>query len=271
MEGHGDLVPLRVFSVYLFSVTAPSARAPLPRRAPPPPFRLPPSKRRPGGAVASFVLHSLIVLLFVRHGVQWLLGGGGEEGPRGGGGGGSSAEVSYVQVPAMSASQQAKVSAPPAVPDVPLPVPEPVELEVPPPEFLPLVAVAPAASATTTTGDAGGGGPGTGPGTGGGSGAGTGPGAGNDSGPGRGGDPDYISPPYARTVLLPADCARGRFTVRFWVEDDGRVARVAVDPPPRNAGCRREMLDKMMGYQFLPARTRDGRAVASVYEVQLQH
>jgi hypothetical protein len=63
----------------------------------------------------------------------------------------------------------------------------------------------------------------------------------------------------------------GRFTVRFWVEDDGRVARVAVDPPPKNAGCRREMLDKMMGYRFLPARRRDGQAVASVYEVQLQH
>lgn len=221
--------------------------------------------------VVSFVLHSLIVVLFVRHGVQWLLGGGGEEGPRGGGGGGSSAEVSYVQVPALPAAERAEVAAPPVAPNVPLPVPEPVALDVPPPEFPPLVAVAPATFATTTTGDAGGGGPGTGPGTGGGSGAGTGPGAGNDSGSGRGGDAEYISPPYARTVLLPADCARGRFTVRFWVEDDGRVARVAVDPPPRNAGCRRAMLDKMMGYQFLPARARDGRAVASVYEVQLQH
>lgn len=258
-------------SVYLFSVTAPSAHASQPRRPPPPPFRLPPSKRRPGGAVASFLLHSLIVMLFVRHGVQWLLGGGGEAGPRGGGGGGSSVTVRYVQVPAASASEHATVSTAPAVPDVPLPVPEPVELDVPPPETAPLISVAPVAAATSTTGDVGGGGPGTGPGTGGGTGAGTGPGAGNDSGSGRGGDAEYIFPPYARTVLLPADCARGRFTVRFWVEDDGRVARVAVEPPPKNAGCRREMLDKMMGYQFLPARTRDGRAVASVYEVRLAH
>ncbi len=270
MEGHGNVVPLRVFSVYLFSVTAQSAPTPPPRRPPPPPFRLPPSKRRSGGVVVSFVLHLLIVSLFVRHGVHWVLGGGGKAGPRGGGGG-SSAEVSYVQVPAMAASEQAKVAAPSLVRDVPLPVPEPVALDVPPPEFAPLVAVAPATSATPTTGDAGGGGPGAGPGTGGGSGAGTGPGVGNDSGSGRGGDAEYISPPYARTVLLPADCARGRFTVRFWVEDDGSVARVAVDPPPKNAGCRRELLDKMMGYRFLPARTRDGRAVASVYEVQLQH
>ena len=219
--------------------------------------------------VVSVLLHSVIVLLFVRHGVQWLLGGGGEPGPLGGGGGGSSAAVSYVQLPPAPATEQVAAPTPPAVSEVSLPVPQPVELDVLPAESP--VAVAPEASPAPTTGVAGSGGPGAGPGTGGGSGAGTGPGAGNDSGPGRGGDADYISPPYARTVLLPADCARGRFTVRFWVEDDGRVARVAVDPSPKNAGCRREMLDKMMGYQFLPARTRDGRAVASVYEVRLQH
>jgi len=211
----------------------------------------------------------VILLLFVRHGLQWLRGDGREEGPRGGGGGGSSAAVSYVQLPAVSATEHVAVPAPPAVSDVPLPVPEPVELDVPPPESP--IAVAPETSPAPATGDQGSGGPGAGPGTGGGTGAGTGPGAGNDSGSGRAGDAAYISSPYARTVLLPADCARGRFTVRFWVEDDGRVARVAVDPPPKNTGCRREMLDKMMGYQFLPARTRDGRAVASVYEVQLQH
>ncbi len=211
----------------------------------------------------------MIGLLFLRHGVQWLRGGGGEVGPRGGGGGGSSAAVSYMQLPAVSPTEHEAVPTPPAVSAVALPVPEPVEFDVPPPESS--VAEAPVSSPAPTTGDAGRGGPGAGPGTGGGTGAGAGPGAGNDSGPGRGGDAAYISPPYARTVLLPADCARGRFTVRFWVEDDGRVARVAVDPPPKNAGCRRDMLEKMMGYQFLPARTRDGRAVASVYEVQLQH
>jgi hypothetical protein len=30
-------------------------------------------------------------------------------------------------------------------------------------------------------------------------------------------------------------------------------------------------MDKMMGYQFLPARSRDGRAVAGTYQVTLQH
>jgi hypothetical protein len=70
-------------------------------------------------------------------------------------------------------------------------------------------------------------------------------------------------------VLLPATCARGRFTVRFWVESDGHVSRVTVEPPPKG-GCRQEMQDKMMGYQFLPAHTRDGQPVAAVTEVHLQ-
>ena len=72
-----------------------------------------------------------------------------------------------------------------------------------------------------------------------------------------------------RPLLLPADCYKGRYTVRFWVEADGSVSRVSVEPPPKNGGCRREVQDKMMGYQFHPARTRDGRAVAYVYQVQL--
>jgi hypothetical protein len=118
---------------------------------------------------------------------------------------------------------------------------------------------------TGTGGEAG-----QGPGTGGGIGAGKDGGVGNDSGPGRGGDGTYITPPYARTVLLPADCARGRFTVRFWVEADGSVSRVSVEPPPKDGGCRREMREKMLGYQFRPAHTRDGRAVAFVFEVHFQ-
>ena len=119
------------------------------------------------------------------------------------------------------------------------------------------------ASGTSATGA------GAGPGSGGGAGAGSGGGVGNDSGPGRGGDAAYITPPSVRTLILPADCARGRFNVRFWVQADGRVAQVTIEPPPKGGGCRREMQDKMMGYQFMPARTRDGRAVASFYQVQL--
>lgn len=265
-------MPLRCVPGYL-----PAVNDPLPDRVPrvlppPPPFRLPRPRRRPGGIVASVVLHALILLSLVRFGVDWLSGSGDSSGPRGGGGGGAGASARYVELPALPAPPPAQVTAPaPPVAAVEVLDPVPVESETAVPD-VPLVP--PPALPTTTVSTAGtgsGGGPGQGPGTGGGAGAGTGGGVGADSGPGRGGGGDYIIPPYARTVLLPADCARGRFTVRFWVEADGSVSRVLVEPPPKGGGCRREMQDKMLGYQFLPARNRDGRAVAYVYQVQLQH
>jgi hypothetical protein len=219
--------------------------------------------------VASVVLHAAILLLLVHYGVQWITGGGDSVGPRGGGGGGDGA-ARYIELPA-PAAPAVTTPAPAPVHTAELPDPVPVKPETPPPdEPLAPPPIAPT-PASPTTGTGTGGGPGQGPGTGGGSGAGKDGGVGNDSGPGRGGDGAYIIPPYARTVLLPADCARGRFTVNFWVEADGSVSRVTVDPLPKSGGCRREMQDKMLGYQFLPARTRDGRAVASVYQVQLQH
>ena len=212
--------------------------------------------------IVSVLVHSLIVALLLRHAIQWAQSGGGQSGPRGGGGGGTDAAARYIQLPALAAPAPAR----PAT--VPVPVPAPVMPEVTPPEeSVPLAAAAAPESLSADAAGAAGGG--VGPGTGGGVGAGAGSGVGNDSGSGRGGDGAYISPPDPRTVLLPADCYKGRYTVRFWVEADGSVSRVMVEPPPRSGGCRREVQDKMMGYQFHPARTRDGRAVASIYQVQL--
>jgi protein TonB len=222
--------------------------------------------------VASIVLHALILFLLMRHGAEWLSGAGDSTGPRGGGGGGSGPAVRYVELPAAAAPEQqaaAPIPEPPIA--IPPPMPVPAKLDVPLPELTLAVRPAEAIEAAPASGAGTGGGPGAGPGTGGGIGGGVGTGVGNDSGPGRGGDGEYISPPYARTVLLPADCAHGRFTVQFWVAADGHVSRVAIDPLPKDAGCRRDMRDKMMGYQFLPARTRDGRAVAGTYQVRLQH
>lgn len=224
--------------------------------------------------MASVVLHALILLSLVRFGVDWIDGAGDAAGPRGGGGGGAGASTRYVELPALPAPPPAQVAASTPVVTAPPPEPIPVESETLVPD-VPVVAPAslptPAAPVVPAAGTGTTGGTGQGPGTGGGAGAGSGGGVGTDSGPGRGGSGDYITPPYARTVLLPADCARGRFTVRFWVEADGSVSRVSVEPPPKGGGCRREMQDKMLGYQFLPARTRDGRPVAYVYQVQLQH
>lgn len=213
------------------------------------------------------IVHGVILLLLIHRAVNWVQAGGGEDGPLGGGGGGSDAVARFVELPSNASPPPAAHPAPVPV-AVPDPVPEPVPSEAVPPDVTPPETQPVAVTDSSQASGTGGTGAGVGPGTGGGTGAGTGPGVGNDSGPGRGGDAAYITPPDPRTVILPADCYKGRYTVRFWVEADGSVSRVMADPPPKNGGCRREVQEKMMGYQFHPARTRDGRAVAYVYQVQ---
>lgn len=226
-------------------------------RPAPPPLRLPLPRRRPGGFIASILIHSLILLLIGRFGVQWVLGGGDDRnGPRGGGGG-EGGPVRFIDLPAAAAPAPAQSVVPQPVPAVPPPELEPAPT-LTPPTITPLsmtVSSVVAAAGDGTTGQ--------GPGTGGGTGSGVGTGVGNDSGPGSGGDGAYITPPSPRTVTLPPQCAKGRFNVSFSVTADGRVTRVSVDPEPKDAECRRQWIDKMMGYQFLPARTRDGRTVAA--------
>jgi hypothetical protein len=235
-------------------------------RPAPPPLRLPASRRRPGGFIASLVLHGIILLLIGRFGVQWVLGGGDDRfGPRGGGGGAGGA-VHLVDLPAAAAPAAAAPVQQPAV--HPPPQPDPA-ITLPPPTLKPLsMTVAPAIASTGTASD---GTTGQGPGTGGGTGSGVGPGAGTDSGPGSGGNGAYITPPSIRTMILPADCAHGQFTVQFWVAADGRVNRVVIDPEPKGTKCQREMMDKMLTYQFEPARARDGRAVAGTTWMKVGH
>lgn len=214
------------------------------------------------------IVHGVILLLLIHRAVNWAQAGGGENGPLGGGGGGSDAVARFVELPSNASppSVPHPVPVPVAVPD---PVPEPVPSEPVPPDVTPPETQSVAVTDSSQASGTGGTGTGVGPGTGGGTGAGTGPGVGNDSGPGRGGDAAYITPPDPRTVILPADCYKGRYTVRFWVEADGSVSRIVVEPPPKSGACRREVQQRMMGYQFHPARTRDGRAVAAVTQVQL--
>ena len=235
-------------------------------RPAPPPLRLPLPRRRPGGFIASILIHSLILLLIGRFGVQWVLGGGDDRnGPRGGGGG-EGGLVRFIDLPAAAAPAPAQSVVPPPVHTVPPPELEPAPTLTPPtitPLSMTVSSVVAAASDGTT---------GQGPGTGGGTGSGVGTGVGNDSGPGSGGNGAYIpSPPNPRTLLMPPQCARGIFTVQFWVEADGRVSKLSVEPLPKDAGCRQQMLDKMKGVQFLPARNRDGRPVPDVFKLTVQH
>lgn len=240
-----------------------------------PPFNayaLPLPRRREGPAAAlSFLAHVTLAVLVLWRGAALVAGGGGGgPGPRGGGGGGGRPAVSWFALPAPSVAQAREIPAvpPPAVtvPTVAVATPEPVKIE------LPLPAVAVAAPAAVGAGAGTSGGPGEGSGTGGGKGTGTGTGVGSDSGAGSGGDARDTFPASPRWAILPPQGApreeRGRrHEVRFWVTAEGRVTKVEVTPPIKDAGYRREFNETMMGYRFNPATTRDGRHVDYVASV----
>lgn len=235
-------------------------------------YELPLPRRRSGPAAAlSFLAHLTIgVLVLWRGAALFETGGGGGTGPRGGGGGGGRPAVSWFQLPAFSTPQAHEIPPAPAVtvPTAAVPVPEPVKLDVPPPA---LVITPPAA---VGTGEGTTGGPGEGPGTGGGVGAGTGTGVGVDSGPGSGGGARDIMPSPKWAIVPPRGApgeSRGRvYEVSFWVTADGHVTRVEVSPPIKDAGYRHEFMQAMMGYQFNPARTRDGQRVNGVAIVKMK-
>jgi len=87
---------------------------------------------------------------------------------------------------------------------------------------------------------------------------------------------DYISVASPRAAIMPPlgqvpGAVTGRtYRVQFWVAADGRVTRVAIDPPIPDAGYRRDLVERMLACQFYPARTRSGTAVASVVTVPLR-
>lgn len=243
-----------------------SPREPRAVRPPPPPFRLPRPRRRLGGFVASLLFHAVILLLIVRFGIAVVLGSGNDRFGERGGGGGAGGSVHLVDLPAAAPSAPAPPVQQPVVRTVPPPAIDPAPVLTPPPLNPLPMRVSPIVAAVGTASD---GTTGQGPGTGGGTGAGVGTGVGNDSGPGSGGDGAYILP-GTRVLIFPPDCARGRFTVQFSISAQGHVTGVAVEPQPKDAGCRQQMLDKMKQYEFSPARTRDGRPVAVTFDVTVQ-
>ncbi len=233
-------------------------------------YSLPLPRRREGPAAAvSFLAHFTIAVLVLWRGAALFAGGSGPgTGLPGGGGGGGRPAVSWFALPSVSVPQAHDLPQAPtvSVPTVTVPVTEPVKIDVPPPNL----AIAPPAAVGTGAGTSGG--PGQGPGTGGGQGTGTGPGVGADTGSGSGGGAGYIFPASPRWTIFPPPGApreaRGRrHEVRFWVTADGRVTRVEVTPPIKDASYRREFTERMMGYLFNPATTRDGRHVDFVASV----
>lgn len=237
-------------------------------------YALPLPRRRAGdgrAAALSFIAHlSIAVLVLWRGAALFERGdGGGGAGPRGGGGGGGRPAVSYFALPAaaMPQAQDMPAVAAVSVPTLAVPLPDAVKIDVP------LATVAVTAAAPVGLGAGTSGGPGQGPGTGGGRGTGTGTGTGADSGSGSGGNAGDIIPASPRWALTPPGGipreARGRHEVRFWVTADGRVTRVEVTPPIKDASYRREFVERMMGFVFNPAITRDGRRVDSITTVTI--
>ena len=237
-------------------------------------YALPLPRRREGPAAAlSFLAHLAIAILVLWRGAALFESGSGPgTGPPGGGGGGGRERpaVSWFALPSISAPHAQDIPPAPAVsvPTVAVPAAEPVKIDVPPPNVA--VAITPPVPVGTGAGTSGG--PGQGPGTGGGIGTGTGTGVGADSGSGSGGGRGDIFPASPRWTIFPPPGApreaRGRrYEVRFWVTAEGRVTRVEVTPPIKDAGYRREFTERMMGYLFNPATTRDGRHVDFVASV----
>src|SRR2546421_7976922 len=105
---------------------------------------------------------------------------------------------------------------------------------------------------------------------------GTEPGVGSGAGSGTGDEGGYILHAAPRTAILPplaqvpGSVAGRTLRVSFWVAADGRVTRVAVDPPIADAAYNREFQRRMMAYLFYPAHTRSGRTLEDVVTVPLR-
>jgi hypothetical protein len=64
--------------------------------------------------------------------------------------------------------------------------------------------------------------------------------------------------------------ARGlTFRVTFFISAQGRVERIAVDPPIRDHKYAEKFAETMMNYRFRPALSPEGTPVASTYIVSV--
>lgn len=212
--------------------------------------------------MAALVFHVLVIGALIWERTRYLEGTLGDAGPLGGGQGGGE-QLAFVTL-APAQAEQAAAPAPP-VPPEPIPVPQAEPLAEP--ELVEPIPLPPTMTPVEGTAQGTGGGGSQESGTGGGSGG----GAGTGTGPGRGGDGGDIQPAVLRGMIITPDCARGQFTILFSVESDGRVSGVDVQPAPKESSCRREFVTRMRQYKFEPAKTPDGRAVASTFSIKVQH
>lgn len=251
-------------------------------------FELPRAKQSHGrGVLVAAVLHAVVFgLLFVlspsneevyRRGIGTpglLLGGGG-------GGAGGARDARYVELVAPAPGARETETS-----EAPLPVPDETEQPVPSPTDVPLPDVAlesvvsdsaklaTAGAQATAPERAGAGAGGAGPGSGGGVGAGEGVGVGAGRGAGTGGDGGDVLAPAPRSSPFPfasppLKLEGKEFTIRFFVDEHGRVRRVTIEPEIEDRGYRKALLETFESWTFYPARTLDGRPVPGQYVITM--
>ena len=244
-------------------------------------FSLRPTRRTAGPAstALSLLLHILLIMLLLvplRRDFARVLDLGTPGGQRGGGGGGGRGGVAYITLPLPKATPRVAVPVAPTNPaPSPVPVVTPSTVSPPPEPVAPVTEPAPQASAAPPD-SAAGAGPGQGGGTGGGTGGGQGPGTGPGSGPGDGGSggagkgraPQIRHQPIPPTDV-PKELRGVSIRVTLWIAANGKIDRVATDPPIRDHKFADQFTESMLSYRYRPALGPDGTAVASTDTVTI--
>lgn len=236
-----------------------------------PPIGIPNTRQNStGSAIASVLLHALIIFLLLgpiiaRDLIATDDEGAGGKGPAGGGGGGGYKQerATYVEVapppPAVKTTTQPQI--------VPPPVVKPPEPQIQPLQTLQAVPMATSSLPVTTVGSGAGGdgSGGAGPGTGGGVGSGNGTGRGSADGPGTGGGNAKVYPPtVTHLAMLPLPVPRGvrpyTLVAIFEVDETGKARLLQFnETKDRDYNKKiRAMLDEI---RFRPAVRADGTPV----------
>lgn len=246
-----------------------------PRRPYRPPIGIPlPKQDRATSALASILLHAIIIFLIIGPVIAHDLivsrnDGAGGNGPAGGGGGGNRGgapeRAMYIEVAPPPPPPQRQPSAQPQV--IPPPVVKPPEPRPDPPTAEPIPVTSAklpfAAAGTGGTGSDGTGG--SGPGTGGGVGSGVGTGIGSANGPGTGGGGGRVYPPYVTNLaLLPVPVpsrVRPYTLVAVFEVDERGNAKLLHFNETRDSDYNRKIRAMLDEVRFRPAVRADGTPV----------
>jgi protein TonB len=247
-----------------------------PRRPYRPPIGIPlPRQNKAGSAIASVLLHALIIFLLVgpiiAHDILVRQSeGAGGKGPAGGGGGGrrggAPERATYVEMapPPPPPAQKAPTPTPQVIPPPVVKPPEP-RPQLTPADPIPLATSTPLLAVAGTGGTGNDGSNGSGPGRGGGIGSGEGTGRGSGNGPGTGGGAGRVYPPYVTNLALlpipvPSRVRPYTMTAVFEVDETGH-ARLLHFNETRDADYNKKIRAMLQEVRFRPAVRADGTPV----------